>query len=100
MHGEVIEICEAARRGAELRAIEVEVDGRWDARARNRQVQSRRAEIVCVSCRFGAVVATPPTRCPMCGGGTWRELRQASLDTATRPIQRPPRLSGRLERSR
>jgi rubrerythrin len=45
------------------------------SRNRRRQVHRRRIEVVCTDCAFGAVVTTPPTRCPMCGGSTWRERR-------------------------
>jgi rubrerythrin len=31
-----------------------------------------RVEIHCCGCGYGAVVARPPVRCPMCGQGTWR----------------------------
>jgi hypothetical protein len=30
-----------------------------------------RVELACAVCRYGVVVGTPPTRCPMCGGTTW-----------------------------
>jgi hypothetical protein len=39
---------------------------------RTRQVHTPPVELVCVSCGFGAIVASPPARCPMCGGGGWR----------------------------
>jgi rubrerythrin len=31
-----------------------------------------RVEVRCCGCGYGAVVARPPVRCPMCGRGTWR----------------------------
>jgi rubrerythrin len=31
-----------------------------------------RVEVHCCGCGYGAVVARPPTRCPMCGRGAWR----------------------------
>jgi rubrerythrin len=31
-----------------------------------------RVEIHCCGCGYGAVVARPPVRCPMCGQGAWR----------------------------
>jgi rubrerythrin len=35
----------------------------------------RRREIRCRGCGYGAVVAHPLSRCPMCGGGDWRFVR-------------------------
>jgi hypothetical protein len=31
-----------------------------------------RRELRCLDCGFGAVVAHPLRRCPMCGGGDWQ----------------------------
>jgi primosomal protein N' len=32
----------------------------------------RRVEVHCATCRYGAVVARLPERCPMCGSTAWR----------------------------
>lgn len=34
--------------------------------------QDDRIEIQCARCGYGAVVTSPPQRCPMCGGEGWR----------------------------
>lgn len=34
--------------------------------------QDDRIEIRCARCGYGAVVTSPPRRCPMCGGEGWR----------------------------
>ena len=34
--------------------------------------QGDRVEIQCARCGYGAIVASPPRRCPMCGGDSWR----------------------------
>jgi rubrerythrin len=47
--------------------------------------QGDRVEIQCARCGYGAVVASPPRRCPMCGGDGWRLAKRA------RPL---PRLKG------
>lgn len=39
--------------------------------------QGDRVEIQCASCGYGAVVASPPRRCPMCGGDSWRLAKRA-----------------------
>ena len=39
---------------------------------RLRLEQGGRVEIRCASCGYGAIVASPPRRCPMCGGDGWR----------------------------
>jgi hypothetical protein len=45
-----------------------------------------RVEIHCCGCGYGAVVARPPVRCPMCGQGTWRPA--AGHDRRTGPASR------------
>jgi len=35
-----------------------------------------REEFRCSGCGFGAIVALPLARCPMCGGGTWQHIPQ------------------------
>ena len=34
-----------------------------------------RRELRCRGCGFGAIVAHPLERCPMCGGGDWQLIR-------------------------
>jgi rubrerythrin len=34
--------------------------------------QGDRVEIQCARCGYGAIVTSPPLRCPMCGGKGWR----------------------------
>jgi hypothetical protein len=34
--------------------------------------QGDRVEIRCADCGYGAVVSSPPRRCPMCGGKGWQ----------------------------
>jgi rubrerythrin len=34
--------------------------------------QDARIELQCDRCGYGAVVTSPPRRCPMCGGEGWR----------------------------
>jgi rubrerythrin len=40
--------------------------------------QGGRVEIQCARCGYGAVVTSPPRRCPMCGGDGWRVARRVS----------------------
>ncbi|HET8557621.1 MAG TPA: hypothetical protein VFL58_09960 [Gaiellaceae bacterium] len=40
--------------------------------------QGDRVEIQCAHCGYGAVVASPPRRCPMCGGEGWRPAKHGS----------------------
>lgn len=40
----------------------------------------RRREICCRGCGYGAVVAHPLSRCPMCGGDDWRRVRAEVSD--------------------
>jgi rubredoxin len=35
---------------------------------------ARDREFHCDRCGYGAMTATPPERCPMCGGVRWTEL--------------------------
>jgi rubredoxin len=45
--------------------------------------EARRREFRCLGCGFGAIVALPLARCPMCGGRTWQDIPQmAALDDA------------------
>ena len=37
-----------------------------------------RVEIRCASCGYGAIVTSPPRRCPMCGGDGWRLAKSAN----------------------
>lgn len=37
-----------------------------------------RVEIRCAACGYGAVVTSPPRRCPMCGGEGWRLAKRLS----------------------
>ena len=38
--------------------------------------QDNRVELRCDSCGYGAVVTSPPRRCPMCGGEGWRVAKR------------------------
>jgi len=38
--------------------------------------QDDRVEIECARCGYGAVVTSPPRRCPMCGGAAWRPAKR------------------------
>ena len=40
--------------------------------------QDDRVEIRCARCGYGAVVTSPPRRCPMCGGEGWRIAKRLS----------------------
>lgn len=39
---------------------------------------TKRRELRCPDCGFGAVVAHPLRRCPMCGGGEWQLIQVVS----------------------
>lgn len=40
--------------------------------------QDDRVEIRCARCGYGAVVTSPPRRCPMCGGKGWRLAKRVN----------------------
>lgn len=45
---------------------------------RPRLEQDDRVEIRCTRCGYGAVVTSPPRRCPMCGGDGWRLAKRVN----------------------
>jgi rubrerythrin len=49
-----------------------QTSGLWQLRLE----QGNRVEIQCAHCGYGAVVTSPPRRCPMCGGDGWRFARR------------------------
>jgi hypothetical protein len=48
--------------------------------ARGEPGDEDRVELHCCGCGYGAVVARPPTRCPMCGRGAWRLDNGPAID--------------------
>ena len=42
----------------------------------------------CSSCGYGVAVATPPERCPMCGGSTWEHAGPKWLSDSSSPSWR------------
>lgn len=47
-----------------------------------------RRELRCRGCGFGAIVAHPLARCPMCGGGDWQLIRALSATDGARVVRR------------
>jgi hypothetical protein len=46
-----------------------------------------RRELRCRGCGFGAIVAHPLARCPMCGGGDWQLIRALSATDDARVVR-------------
>ena len=70
--------------GRQLRAASCRVGGRPYHLRETR-------DMICADCGFGAVVATRPARCPMCGGRDWRERRPVDEARRRRAIRSPER---------
>jgi rubrerythrin len=60
------------RTHARAGASTLQPSGLWQLRLE----QGNRVEIQCAHCGYGAVVTSPPRRCPMCGGDGWRLARR------------------------
>jgi hypothetical protein len=46
-----------------------------------------RRELRCRGCGFGAIVAHPLARCPMCGGGDWQLIPALSAPDGARVVR-------------
>jgi len=60
--------------GARAGASTLQMSRGWQLRLE----QGDRVEIQCARCGYGAVVASPPRRCSMCGGDGWRLAKRVN----------------------
>jgi rubrerythrin len=60
------------------RQADVSAARRAPSQGATRSQAGMRRELRCPDCGFGAVVAHPLRRCPMCGGGDWQLIEALS----------------------